>query len=146
MKQAQQTGVVFALFFVSGASGLIDEVVWFRLLSLSFGVSVYAASAVLTAFMGGLALGSWAFGRITARLTQRHKSETALLRLFALLLMGVALFAFATPALFSSLTNLYVWIAHWLQPEPFTYHAARTALATLALVPPTFLMGGTLPL
>ncbi|ABU56647.1 fused MFS/spermidine synthase [Roseiflexus castenholzii] len=149
MKQAQQTGVVFALFFVSGASGLIDEVVWFRLLSLSFGVSVYAASAVLTAFMGGLALGSWAFGRITARLTQRHKSEataTALLRLFALLLMGVALFAFATPALFSSLTNLYVWIAHRLQPEPFAYHAARTALATLALVPPTFLMGGTLPL
>lgn len=149
MKQAQQTGLVLAIFFVSGASGLIYEVVWFRLLSLSFGVSVYAASAVLTAFMGGLALGSWVFGRITARLKQRENPAAlaaTLLRLFALLQIGVALFAFATPPLFAGLTDLYVWIARHLQPDLFAYNAARTALATLALVPPTFLMGGTLPM
>ncbi|MCS6940656.1 MAG: fused MFS/spermidine synthase [Roseiflexaceae bacterium] len=144
----KQTRLILAIFFVSGASGLIYEVVWFRLLSLSFGVSVYAASAVLTAFMGGLALGSWVFGRITTRLKQHGDPAApaaALLRLFALLQIGVALFAFATPPLFAGLTDLYVWIARHLQPDLFAYNAARTMLATLALAPPTFLMGGTLP-
>lgn len=150
MKQAQQTGLVLAIFFVSGASGLIYEVAWFRLLSLSFGVSVYAASAVLTAFMGGLALGSWVFGKITAHWQQndpskRRSTAASLLRLFALIEIGVALFAFATPPLFAGLTSLYVWIAREARPDPFVYNAVRTALATLALVPPTFLMGGTLP-
>jgi spermidine synthase len=150
VKQAQQTGLVLAIFFVSGASGLIYEVAWFRLLSLSFGVSVYAASAVLTAFMGGLALGSWVFGKITAHWQQndpskRRSTAASLLRLFALIEIGVALFAFATPPLFAGLTSLYVWIAREARPDPFVYNAVRTALATLALVPPTFLMGGTLP-
>lgn len=150
MKQARQTGLVLAMFFVSGASGLIYEVAWFRLLSLSFGVSVYAASAVLTAFMGGLALGSWVFGKITARWQQNDPSEqrpvaALLLQLFALIEIGVALFAFATPPLFAALTGLYVWMAREIRPDPFVYNAVRTALATLALVPPTFLMGGTLP-
>ncbi len=150
MKQAQQTGLVLAIFFVSGASGLIYEVAWFRLLSLSFGVSVYAASAVLTAFMGGLALGSWVFGNITARWqtndsAEKRSSPASLLHLFALLVIGIALFAFATPPLFAGLTSLYVWIAREARPDPFVYNAVRTALATLALVPPTFLMGGTLP-
>jgi spermidine synthase len=150
VKQAQQTGLVLAIFFVSGASGLIYEVAWFRLLSLSFGVSVYAASAVLTAFMGGLALGSWVFGNITARWqtndsAEKRSSPASLLHLFALLVIGIALFAFATPPLFAGLTSLYVWIAREARPDPFVYNAVRTALATLALVPPTFLMGGTLP-
>ena len=47
-----------ALFFLSGISGLIYEVVWVRQLSLIFGVSIYAVSTVLTAYMCGLALGS----------------------------------------------------------------------------------------
>ena len=150
MNQRQQTNLVLAVFFVSGASGLIYEVAWFRLLSLSFGVSVYAASAVLTAFMGGLALGSWVFGKITAHWQQNNSTEqrsiaASLLRLFALLVIGIALFAFATPPLFAGLTSLYVWFAREARPDPFVYNAVRTALATLALVPPTFLMGGTLP-
>jgi spermidine synthase len=97
--------------------------------------------------MGGLALGSWVFGRMTARRQQDglEAPSAALLRLFALLQIGIALFAFATPVLFARLTDLYVWIARHLQPDLFAYNAVRTALATLALVPPTFLMGGTLP-
>lgn len=147
MKQVQPTGLVLALFFASGASGLIYEVVWFRLLSLSFGVSVYAASAVLTAFMGGLALGSWVFGKLTARRWRAGfvAPAASLLRLFGLLQIGIAFFAFATPPLFAALTDLYVWIARHLQPDFLAYNVVRTALATLALAPPTFLMGGTLP-
>jgi spermidine synthase len=46
------------LFFLSGAAALVYQVAWLRMISLVFGVTVYAASAVLTSFMGGLALGS----------------------------------------------------------------------------------------
>ena len=51
-------GFLLLLFFCSGACGLIYQVLWLRLLSLVFGVTVYAASTVLAAFMAGLALGS----------------------------------------------------------------------------------------
>jgi predicted membrane-bound spermidine synthase len=58
-----------ALFFLSGASALIYQVLWLRLLSLVFGVTVYAASTVLASFMSGLALGSFLAGRVADRLT-----------------------------------------------------------------------------
>lgn len=135
---SQLFDALLLLFFLSGASGLIYEVAWFRLLSLTFGVSVYAASAVLTAYMGGLALGSLAFGRIAAR-------SRAPLRLFALLQAGVGLYALLTPLLFAQLTSVYVWAFRLLQPGDGAFVALRVALAMLVLLPPTFLMGGTLP-
>ena len=49
---------MFALFYLSGIAGLIYQVLWLRRLSLIFGVTVYAASTVLAAFMAGLAIGS----------------------------------------------------------------------------------------
>lgn len=55
------------LFFVSGTSALIYQVLWLRLLGLVFGVTVYAASTVWAAFMAGLALGSLAGGRAADR-------------------------------------------------------------------------------
>ena len=57
-----------ALFFLSGAAGLILQVAWFRLLSLSLGGSLAATTAVLSAFMFGLAAGAWWLGRRTRRL------------------------------------------------------------------------------
>ena len=55
---------VFALFYVSGIAGLIYQVLWLRRLSLIFGVTVYAASTVLAAFMAGLAIGSALSSRV----------------------------------------------------------------------------------
>ena len=52
------------LFFVSGACGLIYQVVWMRALSLTLSVSVYAVTTTLCAFMGGLGLGAAIAGRI----------------------------------------------------------------------------------
>src|SRR5918997_3900882 len=57
-----------ALFFLSGASGLIYQVLWVRMLSLSFGITVYVFTVVLSSFMGGLALGSFFGGRLAERL------------------------------------------------------------------------------
>jgi len=55
--------LVLVLFFLSGASGLVYQVLWTRQLSLIFGVTIFAASSVLAAFMAGLTLGSYWIGR-----------------------------------------------------------------------------------
>src|SRR5215831_14473643 len=60
--------VVLACFFLSGASGLILEMLWTRMLTLVFGSTTLAVSTVLTAFMGGLGLGSYLAGRFADRL------------------------------------------------------------------------------
>src|SRR4028118_1996869 len=96
----QTRGLTFSLFFLSGASALAYEITWVRELSLAFGVSVYAVTAVLTAFMGGRRLGSWLFGRIAER--------CAPLRLYAALQLGVGLAAILSPLVFDWLASLYV--------------------------------------
>ena len=58
---------VFALFYASGIAGLIYQVLWLRRLSVVFGVTVYAASTVLAAFMAGLAIWSVLSSRILRR-------------------------------------------------------------------------------
>jgi spermidine synthase len=60
--------VILACFFLSGASGLILEMLWTRMLTLVFGSTTLAVSTVLTAFMGGLGLGSYLAGRFADRL------------------------------------------------------------------------------
>ena len=55
---------VYALFVISGFTGLVYEVVWVRMFTTVFGNTVFATSTVLTAFMGGLALGSYLIGRV----------------------------------------------------------------------------------
>src|SRR5579862_641893 len=60
--------IVWVLFLISGACGLIYEVLWCRQLGLLFGNTVQSLSAVLSAFMGGLALGSYCAGRVCHRL------------------------------------------------------------------------------
>jgi predicted membrane-bound spermidine synthase len=59
---------IAACFFVSGAAGLIYEVVWSRQLALFLGITTYANTAVITAYMIGLAAGSLLLGRVADRL------------------------------------------------------------------------------
>lgn len=54
---------LFLIFFLSGMCGLVYQIIWTRTLALLFGHTTFAISAVITAFMGGLALGSFCFGR-----------------------------------------------------------------------------------
>ncbi|RPJ47232.1 MAG: hypothetical protein EHM19_03270, partial [Candidatus Latescibacterota bacterium] len=75
--------IIAVLFVLSGAAGLVYQVVWSRSLTLLFGSTTLAVSTVVTAFMAGLALGSWLFGRLADR---RQKT----LRLYALLELGIA--------------------------------------------------------
>src|SRR5262249_7780124 len=112
--------------------------------SLDFGVSVYAVSAVLTAFMAGLAFGSWLFGRQAARVAERP-APGALLVLYALLLVGVGICGLLAPLGFHQLGGLYVWVYQQFVPDFYSFNLIRFGLAALALCLPTSLMGGTLP-
>src|SRR5687767_4574264 len=60
--------LIWVCFFLSGATGLVYQVVWLRMLGLVFGHTVYAITTVLTAFMAGLALGSFLLARRAPRL------------------------------------------------------------------------------
>ena len=127
------------LFFFSGACALIYQVMWLRLLALVFGVTVYAASTVLASFMSGLAVGSFAAGRIAARV---HSP----LRVFGYLELGVGLTALATPHILEAVKQLWI-VVHPSLPESLPFLTAARFLASMAvLIVPTTLMGATLPI
>jgi spermidine synthase len=126
------------LFLLSGALGLVYEVVWFRRLHLALGVSIFAVSAVVSAFMLGLALGSgWA-----ARSTRVRRAP---LETYAALELGVALYALAFPLLVGGLEALYPALHRLLEGHFLASSLARFLLAFFLLLPPTVLLGASLP-
>ena len=72
-------GVLFFLFFFSGFASLVYQVVWTRMAFASFGIITPVLSVVLSVFMLGLAVGSWAGGRWIRALTARTGLSAAVL-------------------------------------------------------------------
>ena len=131
--------IVWLIFICSGASGLIYEVIWMRQLTLVFGSTVFATSTVLTAFMAGLALGSFYFGR------KIDESDQSPLRMYALLEAGIGAFCLVWPLILSILGALYVLIHRNVTSEFYTLSLIRFVLTFAVLLIPSTLMGGTLP-
>lgn len=131
--------LVVGLFVLSGACALAYQVVWVRALGLLVGNSLWAAVAVVAAYMGGMALGSFLAGRWANRV-QRH------LRVYAVCEAVAAVWALATPWVLPVLTRL----AAGLGPELFRSWglplAGRFALSWLFLALPTVALGATLPI
>jgi spermidine synthase len=127
------------LFFVSGACGLIYQVLWLRLLGLVFGVTVYSASTVWASFMAGLALGSFAGGRLGDRVRNP-------LIWFGVVEVFVGLSALATPSVLTALQGFYGRVHGSLPDTLVTVTLVRGAMSFLVLLVPTLLMGATLPL
>lgn len=125
------------LFFLSGACGLTYQVLWLRLLSLVFGVTVHAASTVLASFMAGLALG--------ALLAERLERRGHPLRVFAALETGIAASALATPVLLALATGVYRTLADVFPDALAPLTVARFVGSSAVLLVPTVLMGATLP-
>ena len=125
-------------FIASGATGLIYEVLWARMLGLVFGATTLAISTVLAAFMGGLAIGS----ALAARLARKIKKP---LSTYGWMEIAIAIYALLVPLLFQSIDNLYALIWQQFQPSFFVFSLWRFALSSLALLVPTTLMGATLP-
>ena len=125
-------------FIVSGATGLIYEVLWARMLGLVFGATTLAVSTVLAAFMGGLALGSALAGKLALRIKKP-------LATYGWMEIGIAAYALVVPLLFRWIDHVYVLIWQQFQPGFFAFSLWRFVLSGLVLLVPTTLMGATLP-
>jgi len=135
-----------ALFFFSGTSALVFQVVWMRMLVRVYGQTLSAASTVLAVFMGGLALGAWAAGLWLSR----SGAKGFPLRVYGALELGVAILVLPATELTRLLPAVYAALSRlWGAPLPsdggFLETTVRLVLAALVLVPPAALMGATLP-
>jgi spermidine synthase len=128
------------LFAVSGAAALIYEVVWTRLLTLHLGHGLAAASAVLAAFMGGLAAGAGAAGRIAGRL-ERAKA----LRLYAALELAIGVLAMLMPLFLTGLRPLLA-SAYADGSGGAAFAVLRLVTSVLLLTLPAACMGATFPI
>jgi spermidine synthase len=139
MQPKNRGWMVLALFFGSGATALIYEVVWAKFLAQMFGSTIYAQTAVLAVFMGGLALGNRIFGRWADGLRQPVKA-------YGVLEILIGIYAFWFPALDRATDRIFVALG-----TPIAEHAGwllllQGVLCAALLLGPTILMGGTLPL
>ena len=123
------------LLFISGVASLAYQLLWVKQLSLIVGVEVYAVTIAVSAFFGGLALGSYVFGRWIERLVQ---DSHAPIRVYALLECGIAVLAVATTYALGAAPELFVCLENHLG-------AAAWLLPMLLVALPATLMGGTLP-
>ena len=131
--------IIMALFFATGACGLVYQQLWLRELSLTFGVTVQAVSTVLAAFFGGLALGGWGSGRLSLR-TRRP------IAWYGLFEIAAGVMAIFTPLLLAMAERAYVWFATSFDPSLGTLTVVRFALSFGVLLIPATLMGASMPL
>jgi len=129
---------ILALFILSGAAGLMYEVVWSRQLVLVFGNTTQAVSTILTGFFGGMAIGSWGGGRLADRVRRP-------LLLYGLLELVLVVVVLLTPLTFRLIGDVYRGAFTSLEASPQVLALLRFGLALLALAPATILMGATLP-
>jgi len=126
------------LFFLSGATGLVYELLWVRVLYQSFGSTIQSVTTVVAAYMGGLGLGAWLFGRITDR-----SPRPAVL--YGKLEIAIGVFGIISPLVLGLAHWIYLGTAGALGLGSAASVALRFGLAALVLLIPTTLMGGTLP-
>ena len=127
------------IFFFSGLSALVYQLLWMRHLGFIFGNTVYASATVLTAFMGGLAIGSHLFGRWAERI--KHPIKT-----YALLEWITAGYALLLPFGFQGIQFVYRAAYQHVSDDLIVLTPLRFILAVVILLVPTIAMGGTLPL
>ena len=131
---ARVFAVVSVLFVASGMSGLVFEVLWVRYLTLVVGHTTFAVSLVVSSFLAGLVLGSLWIGRVADRLQRPLLVYGLLEGATAVLALGISWVLARLPELLSSVGL----------PGGGPL-AVRGVLSFLAVLPPTFAMGGTLP-
>lgn len=142
--------MVYFVFFLSGASALIYQVAWVKLLGRTFGNTVYSSALVIAVFMCGLGIGSYLVGRLADRLHQ--KSPALPLKLYAyselligLLALGLALLLPLMEPLAAAISTYSAGPNGWWELSAGSY-VLRYLIAFCALTPVTIVMGGTLTL
>ena len=117
---------VLILFTASGASGLMLEVVWSRMLGSLFGATTWSVMTILVAFMGGLGLGGILWGRGAV-------GSARPLRLFGLIEVAIGLYTLAVPILFEWLGHFFMAATHVVGDSPGIALALRVVAVVVAL-------------
>lgn len=133
------TAILCLIFFLSGASALIFELLWFQLAGLTFGNSVWATSLVLASFMAGLALGS----ALVAFKGHKIKSP---IRFYALLEIIIGIAGFLLVVIFPNLTEMFVPVYRALLDHFFFLNSFKAIFAFCLMLVPACAMGATLPI
>ena len=136
--------VTLLLFFVSGATSLVYEVVWMRRLSLVFGHSIFSVATVLTTFMSGLALGSYLCGFWSDRQRKAGKTPSFFLKTYGHLELFIGLWALGSIFLLNGVEAGFLSLARSGIGD-FSLKALTFVSSFLVLLPPTTAMGATLP-
>src|SRR5262249_39425973 len=126
--------MLVVLFVGSGCAALIYEVVWLQLLQLVIGSSAVSLGVLLATFMGGMCLGSLLLPRLVS--PRRHP-----LRVYAMLELGIGAIGLAVLFGMPYVERVYTQYAGPGMPSVLL----RAAVAGVCLLPPTLLMGATLP-
>jgi len=132
------SGIIVLCFFLSGATGLVYQVVWLRVLGLVFGHTVYATTTVLAAFMAGLALGSLLAAR-------RMPKLQSLIAVYGWLEIGIGACCALLPIALENAPPFWVALSNGLGLHYRGLLLVEFVLAFALLVVPTTLMGATLP-
>ncbi|MCB9558190.1 MAG: fused MFS/spermidine synthase [Deltaproteobacteria bacterium] len=131
--------LLLSCFFGSGMTSLIYELIWVRRLQLTFGSTSYSITTVLAAFMAGLGIGGFVFGRMIDRKPERAA------QLYAYLEIAIGLYALLSLALLSGVEQIYAVVQRSIGLGPKSAMLLKFALAFPVLTFPATLMGGTLP-
>src|SRR5262249_53241779 len=126
--------VLLILFVGSGCSALMYEIVWFQLLELVIGSSALSLGVLLGTFMGGMCIGSFVMPRVLS--TKDHP-----LRIYGLLELGIGAIGVLELIAVPLVGGIYTSIVG----HGFASVLLRAVVAGLLLLPPTLLMGATLP-
>ncbi len=133
--------VFITLFTLSGAAGLIYEVVWVRELTFVLGASTHAVTIILAAFMAGLGLGSWFLGKFADRFDGRK-----LAKWYILLEIGIGIYAASLPLILEFNKQIYIAFNQNYVSGYNVSNSIRLLLAFITFIFPTALMGSTLPI
>ena len=126
--------LILPLFIGSGCAALVYEVVWLQMLQLVIGSTAFSMGVLLATFMGGMCLGSLVLPRLVS--TDKHP-----LRVYAALEAGIAILGVALVHVVPLIERLYTVTAGGFIPSV----VLRSLAAATCLLPPTVLMGATLP-
>lgn len=130
-------GIFYLMVFFSGFAGLLYQILWMRQLGLLLGNTSYAAAITLGMFFFGLAMGSWFWGARCSRLPK-------LLRTYAWLEVGIAVSGLLFLIILSYFHSIYPMIYQSVGPG-MKLLSLKCLLTFLMVFPPSFFMGGTIP-
>ena len=132
--------LLFFLFFVSGFCGLLYQIIWLRIAFISFGVISPILSVVISVFMLGLSVGSWAGGKWVYYLKKKTNFSAIIFYGIAEIIIGLG--AFAVPNLFSAGEILLLPLGEINSSQ---YLVLSAIILGLSIFPFCFAMGVTYP-